>query len=73
MANRLKVWGGNTFPKGGAGQRRRIVAATTQKEAAGVVGCSIYEFRGYWVETANEAELSLAFSSPFRLIDVRAV
>lgn len=53
-----KVWGGTQL--GVCGQERVIVCASSKREAAKMVGCSLYEFNGYWAETGNAVELSVA-------------
>jgi hypothetical protein len=59
---KLKVYGGNIFVKGA--QRRAIVAAFSQAEVARIIGCSLYEIRGWWSQTGNDHELEIALASP---------
>lgn len=59
---RLKVYGGLTFR--GTTQHRIIVATTSQKKVAEVVGITLYEVQNYWAETGNEEELKIALASP---------
>ncbi|MGE8063800.1 hypothetical protein [Pseudomonas sp. NPDC089569] len=58
----LKVFGGLTMVKGK--QVRTIVAASSQKKAAELVGVSLSYLRGYWSETGNAVELKTALSQP---------
>lgn len=60
-----KVWGGLTFQRIPDGHRqvRTVVAASSQKEAAALVGVSMYEFRHYWCETRNDVEVRAALSA----------
>lgn len=60
MTTKLKVWGGS---KGG--RERALVAASRQKEAVKLLNAagfntSLYDFRGYWAQTYNLTELSVA-------------
>lgn len=60
---KLKVFGGTEFYQGH--QRRHIVAAYSQREAAEMMkkvcpGFTLYYFKGYWCETGNETELKTA-------------
>ena len=59
---REKVWGGMMMSRatGKWEQRRVIVRARSQKEAAKMAGVSLHEFRGYWGETGNKLELEVA-------------
>lgn len=50
---KLKVYGGMTHASG-KGQVRGIVATTSQKKAAELVGCSVSYFRNYFCETVNK-------------------
>jgi len=59
---KLKVFGSITAINGK--RCRTIVAATTQKEAAELIGISSYEFHTYWCETGNEQELKVALAKP---------
>lgn len=58
----LKVFGGLTF-KGGM-QMRTLVAASSQKAAAKLVGTSLDDFRAYWSVTGNRAEVEAALAQP---------
>ncbi len=59
---KLKVYGGWTF---NAGQQvRTIVATTSQKKAAELVGCSLGEIQTYWATTTNEREVAAAMAQP---------
>lgn len=70
MSNRkLKVFGcgiyiGRYRKDKGRGQRRAIVATTSQKKAAEAMGITLYEFRTYGCETGNKKEIEQAMSSP---------
>lgn len=61
----MKVWGTNIFWQGE--QRRAVVAAKSQKEAARLFGVSLYELRNYASETGNEVEVRIASESPGRV------
>lgn len=56
---KLKVYG-----CGWMGHSRRIVATTSQKEAAKLIGVSLSEFRNYGCETGNEEEIKVAMEKP---------
>lgn len=62
MKGKLKVYGGNIFVRGV--QRRAIVAASSQKEVARIIGCPLYEIREWWCETGNNRELDVALAEP---------
>ena len=57
-----KVYGGNRTYK--SKQKRIIVAAKSQKEAAALFGVSYYIFKTWYCETGNDLELSVALSNP---------
>jgi len=62
---KLKVWAGMDFRKkvpqrNGSTQTRTLVAATTKKRAAELVGWKMHEFNGYWTEIGNTVELAIA-------------
>jgi hypothetical protein len=59
---KLKVFGGLTCENGK--QVRTIVAATSKKKAAELVGVSLYGFSDFWCETGNDTELETALASP---------
>jgi hypothetical protein len=65
---KLKVWGDLLMnPKRScerSGQVRSIIAAASQREAAEIIGMSLYEFRQYWAETGNKIELVAALVKP---------
>ena len=63
---KLKVWG-----VGWMGRSRRIVAATSKKRAAELVGTSLYHFNEYASETANRTEFELAMSKPGTVFEQR--
>lgn len=56
MARKLKVFGG--FAIVGGRQRRTVIGAETQKEAAARLHMSLYEFSRYWCETGTPAEVA---------------
>ena len=65
----MKVWGGliTNYKRASSethGQVKTIIAAANQREAAKIVGCSLYEFRGWWTETGNVQEIKIAMSKP---------
>lgn len=59
---KLKVFGGYIFVNGK--QVRAIVAATSQKEAAGLTRESAKSIATHWPETGNEIEIETALSKP---------
>lgn len=61
---KLKVYGGLVHMRGGRGQVRTIVATTSQKKAAELVGCTISEIRDWWETTENDKELATALAQP---------
>ena len=56
---KLKVYG-----IGWMGRTRRIVATTSKKKAAELIGTSQYHFSEYGCETGNKREVELAMSKP---------
>ena len=56
---KLKVWG-----VGWMGTHRRIVATTSKKKAAELIGTSFYHFNEYACTTANDEEIYVAMSKP---------
>lgn len=56
---KLKVWG-----IGWCGTHRRIVATTSKKRAAELVGTSFYHFNEFASITGNETEVALAMAKP---------
>ena len=60
--NIMKVFGGLTFQDGK--QVRTIVATTSKKKGAELVGISLHHFRDYWGETGNKDELEAALPNP---------
>jgi hypothetical protein len=63
----MKVYGGHNMVRG-HGQVRCIVAANNQKEAAAIVGLSLYYMRMYWSETGNKEEVAAALARPRTLL-----
>lgn len=61
----MKVFGGIIFRNGK--QVRAIVATTSQKRAAELVGVSLSELRDYWSVTGNDIEMQTACSEPGRV------
>jgi hypothetical protein len=59
---KLKVFGGILYLQGG--EHRAIIATSSQKKAAEIVGVSLWSFRKYWTETGNKKELEAALSEP---------
>ena len=57
--NKFKVYG-----IGWMGRYRRIVAASSQKEAAQLIGTTLHHFREYASITGNKEEVELAMSEP---------
>lgn len=55
----LKVFGANYD-----GKNRRIVAATSQKQAAALLGMSLSGFRAYGSVTGNREEIEIAMREP---------
>ena len=68
MARKLKIFGGLSMSRNG--QTRTIIAATSQRAAVDLLNdqmrqwMSLNEFRKYWCETENEAEVAAALSKP---------
>ncbi len=60
---KLKVFGG-LMHMGSRGQLRTVVAATSQAKAAEALHTPLSQFRGWWCETGNKAELAAALSKP---------
>lgn len=59
MAGKLRVYSGNW-----CGLERRIVAATSKRAAAELIGTTLYDFNNYYDETGNAEELAVALASP---------
>lgn len=59
MPRKLKVYGSNHY-----GFERRIVAATSMKAAAALLGQTYSRLREYGSETANKEEVELAMKEP---------
>jgi hypothetical protein len=59
---KLKVYGGFTFVDGK--QLITIVATTSKKKAAGLIGESLHSFNKWWRETGNATEVAVATSKP---------
>lgn len=62
----MKVFGGLTFVSGK--QVRTIVAASTKKEAAELIGVSLYCFNQYWTRTGNKLEIEAALANPRKVL-----
>ncbi len=60
--NKLKVYGGSAII--GRKYERVIIAATSKKEVAKIVGTTLYTIRTYWSVTGNESEIDAATSNP---------
>lgn len=58
----LKVFGGLTLVEGR--QVRTIVAASSQKEAAELLGITVRHLRDYWPQTGNALEVETALAQP---------
>jgi len=63
---KIKVWG-----IGWMETHRRIVATTSKKIAAGLIGTSFYHFNEYASETGNKEEVELAMSKPGTVFERR--
>lgn len=59
MGTKVKVFGG--YPRG---KFRTVVAASSKKAGAMIVGCSLNHFNNYWTESFNKTELDVALSEP---------
>jgi len=59
----LTTWGGNNFFVNGQ-QVRVIVATTTKKRAAELLGISLYELNSYFSATGNAGEIDTAEAAP---------
>ncbi len=56
---KMKVFGANLD-----GRYRGIVAATSQANAAALLGLSLHSFREYGCQTGNRDEIALAMQEP---------
>ena len=63
MARELKVYGGLMYGRGQV-QVRTIVAASSQKQAAELLGIGLSKLRGCWGCTGDETELAAALACP---------
>lgn len=63
---KIKVWG-----VGWMGTHRRIVATTSKKRAAELIGTSYYHFNEYASQTGNKEEVELAMSKPETVFEHR--
>lgn len=69
---RLKVFGGMLAYYGAVPfgcimdkvQSRAVIAATSQKRAAALLGISLHEFRTHWAETGTLREVKAAMEKP---------
>ncbi len=69
MNRTLKVYGGACFPAGyGGKQWYAVIAAFNQREAATILGDSLYSFRLFWCETANAEDIAKALATPGTLV-----
>ena len=66
MAKRLKVWGGWKFKEGK--QVSAVIATTSMKRVAEILGESLYFVRENWTETGNETDIELALKTPETVI-----
>ncbi len=60
--SKLKVYGGSVII--GRKQARAIIATTSKKEVAKIVGVTLYKIRTYWAATENKSEIDVATSNP---------
>ena len=66
---KLRVYTGACFPRDHGGtQWCAVVAAYNQKDAAAIVGDSLYSFRLFWGETGNAEDIKQALDSPETLV-----
>lgn len=59
MARKLKVYNGNW-----CGLEMRMVAATSKRAAAALIGVSLHEFNAYYGETSNAQDIATALAEP---------
>jgi len=67
MARRLKAWVTNYD-----GRREAAVAATSKKEAARLIGASLYDFNNYAVEVLDEPDLRAMLAAQPGVVFLRA-
>ena len=60
---KLKVFGSCNFVIDRTTDRV-VIAATSQKRAAELLGVSLYDFKQFWSETGNEEEIKAAMAKP---------
>ena len=63
----MKVWGTSQYftrINGKNFQARAVVATKTKKEAAKLLGLSMYMMKNYACETGNEKEITAAMKKP---------
>jgi hypothetical protein len=60
---KLKVYGGTVF-NGVEGQLRVVVAVTSKKRAAEILGESLHYINTWWMVTGNPEEVEAALSDP---------
>lgn len=68
---KLKVFGGLMAGRGKI-QVRTIIATTSKKRAAELLGVSITELNGYWCLTSNPIETTLALANPEVIYQARS-
>lgn len=72
MQQQLKVFNG--FLRGrGKSRVKTIVAASTQKAAAELLGISISELRRCWLVSENSAELEVALAHPGKVFQASSM
>lgn len=65
----MKVYGGSIYLPGQRhGGGRVIIAASSQTEAAAILGVSPWWFRRYFCETGNAGEIATAMATPYTKI-----
>ena len=68
---KLKVYGG-LMARRGKIQVRTIIATTSKKRAAELLGVSIATLNGYWCVTGNPIETTLAMANPEIIYQARS-
>ena len=69
---KLKVWGGTYYGRETQFRTSRaVIAGYSKKQIAELAGVSLYGLNGYWCETGNKEELSIAIEPGMWIFDHR--
>lgn len=69
MPAKIKVYAGLVYKTGRRRQTRVLVATTSQKRVAEIVGVSLAHVRNFWSVTGNSDEIEAAMAAPETIVD----